>query len=804
MKAAAVFCVLLTLPHALDGQAGAGVVLANDPTAVTEPLDFAGPAYTLFPWLSLRAFSWTGVRYTVQGVDITDPYQPGRPDAPPDAFGIGEAAVRTGLNLGIERAYGSELAVSVAAPGQAWHGAAGSSDTGAWLASNNWPGAAYGPLQQAGKYQRFSEDSLQAGGPLGRRADALVSLAGQWSSQTVPLAPPGADLERRLLTGFGIVRAQLTAKDQVQFDLAVAGAHQPNWGMPAGVEAWAGRPMGPPFGISSIEGFAGCAEDDAFDSFQAAWNRASAAGLWQVRYAAWSARLDTTSNAPAGALSMIELATGAASGAAPLTNLGTRTRQTAAGSYQRPSLRTGKVRHALTVGAEWDRAGMRNRYGVPSDMNLITAAGAPAYVVVFNAPQDSRQRMTNVSAYAQDAIAVQPWLTLDVGVVAELARGGTVAWNTASPRIAAALTPAGIRRLTLRAGYARLYAPLAGRYLDFGDPNSLGGEEYQWTDINHDGRYQAGETGPLIMRFGGPYSSIDLALRPPHADEVNLGAEVSLPGKATARAWLFRRGEKDRIAALDTGVPASDYLPVEVNDPGPDGLPGTFDDRSLAVYARQPASFGQDRYLLTNPRGLSTVAEGVVTEAGGQWRGYSARASFMAVQSTGPTNPGNSPIENDPGAIGSLDADPNASINASGRQFFDRAYVGKAQFVGKLPRFLGGMEWENSVTYMDGAAFARELLVTGLPQGPIVVDATVRGSPGGGNRAEHVMNWNLRLSRRFPMAHGETKLALEVVNVMNSDNKIREVDASGPTFNQRLPLAIEPARFLRMSIQYAF
>jgi len=41
---------------------------------------------------------------------------------------------------------------------------------------------------------------------------------------------------------------------------------------------------------------------------------------------------------------------------------------------------------------------MRNRYGVPSDMNLITAAGAPAYVVVFNAPQDSRQRMTNVSA----------------------------------------------------------------------------------------------------------------------------------------------------------------------------------------------------------------------------------------------------------------------------------------------------------------------------------------------------------------------------------------------------------------------
>ena len=241
-------------------------------------------------------------------------------------------------------------------------------------------------------------------------------------------------------------------------------------------------------------------------------------------------------------------------------------------------------------------------------------------------------------------------------------------------------------------------------------------------------------------------------------------------------------------------------LPVN----GPDGLPGTFDDQLLTVYAQQPASFGQDHYLLTNPPGLSAQTQGMVAEAGSRWRGYSAHASLMAVETTGPTNPGNSPLENDPGVVGSLDSGPNAAINASGRQFFDRAYVGKAQFLGQLPRFLGGIEWENTVNYMDGAAFARELLVTGLPQGPILVDATVRGSPGGGNRAAHAMNWNLRLSRPLPTARGQAKLALDVVNVMNSDNKIREVDASGPTFNERLPLAIEPARFLRMSFQYAF
>jgi hypothetical protein len=232
------------------------------------------------------------------------------------------------------------------------------------------------------------------------------------------------------------------------------------------------------------------------------------------------------------------------------------------------------------------------------------------------------------------------------------------------------------------------------------------------------------------MRFGGAYSSVDPALRPPHADEFNLGAELSLPWEATARIHLFRRDENDRIAALDTGVPASNYLPLQVDDPGPDGLLGTFDDQLLTVYAQLPSSFGLDHYALTNPPGLSARTEGMVAEAGGQWRGYSAHASFMAVESSGPTNPGNSSIENDPGVIGSLDSGPNAAINASGRQFFDRAYVGKAQFLGKLPRFLGSIDWENTVNYMDGAAFARELLVTGLPQGPILVDATVRGSPG--------------------------------------------------------------------------
>ncbi len=124
--------------------------------------------------------------------------------------------------------------------------------------------------------------------------------------------------------------------------------------------------------------------------------------------------------------------------------------------------------------------------------------------------------------------------------------------------------------------------------------------------------------------------------------------------------------------------------------------------------------------------------------------------------------------------------------------------------IARLPNRLGGIECSNTAVYMDGLPFARQLLVTGLPQGPLLVATTVRGSPEGGNRAEYTLDWNLRLSRRFEIAHGSLRLGLDILNVTNAANRLQESDLSGPAFNQRLPVAIEPARFLRFDIQFGF
>jgi hypothetical protein len=105
---------------------------------------------------------------------------------------------------------------------------------------------------------------------------------------------------------------------------------------------------------------------------------------------------------------------------------------------------------------------------------------------------------------------------------------------------------------------------------------------------------------------------------------------------------------------------------------------------------------------------------------------------------------------------------------------------------------------------MDGLVFARQLLISSLPQGPFLVATTVRGSPEGGNRAQYVIGWNLRFSRLFRLPFGKIAVLADVLNVTNAGQRIQENDLSGPSFNQRLPVAIQPPRFIRIGLRYDF
>jgi len=783
------------------------ILLSREPRTVTEPLDFTGESDNRLWLQSQRAISWTATQFKLQGIDATDSYQPGRPVILPNVEALDEVAVRSSFSQTSSGSYGSEIGLFLREPGSSWHGSLTSSNTGGPLVSSTLPALdRRGLVQQSNTFHWFTRDGLDVGGPVTRWADIFASASGEWSSQTVPLAAPGNDQSSRLLFANVRGRVRASAHDQIEGSYVGSRIDLSDWGIPLGIENLAGNRIGPGFVLPG--GLPDTFEVDHLDFAQAGWTRewseASGLGTLEVRYGYSTAHLDGewTHRYTVAAQSRIDLLDGIVSGAPPLLNFAIRRRHSLQAGWQPTSLRTGWARHQIVAGGGWSEASPTNRFANSSNPVLITANGAPAFDVRFTPPVTTVEKLHASSVYIVDHISLPAAWTFDVGVLGDFSAGSSIHWNSVSPRVAFAWRVPHAHGLTLRGTYFRLEAPLAGRYLDFGNPNSLSGAEYAWIDGNSDGVFQPPEQGPMIMRFGGPYSSIAPSLRRPYSDEFDVAAEMELPHRNFASLHLFRRDDKDRIAALDAGIPANAFTPVTIADPGPDGMAGTFDDQRLTVYQQNPATFGQDRYLLTNPPGLREMYAGVTAEIRGQWRGVMAGASLVAEKSWGPANPGNSAFSNDPGVLGALFLDPNTAINAAGRSFFDRAYIGKIYASYRIPRV--GIEVATVADYLDGLPFARQLLVTGLAQGPFVVDATLRGSPEGGDRAEHVTNWNFGLRREFRLPYGSLSGIADVLNTMNAAHAIQENDVTGPSFNRRLPVAIQAPRAIRLGFRYDF
>jgi hypothetical protein len=802
-----------------------GLLSSREPASDAWPLDLTGLNDNRVGLESQGAASWTTTQYKLLGMDATDSYQPGHPVILPDLQEMDSVVVRSGMTETTSNSYGTEVGFFLTQPGTAWHIALFTSETSSAFGASNLPPAAdRGLVEQSSHYQWLTRDGFEASGPIKERADIYAAGTIQWSSQTVPLQSAGTDQGTRLMFGDFRGRFRASARDQLDGLFSGSRITLSNWGQPMGLEALVGRQMAPPL---LPGGFPGQTEVDHMDFLQGGWSHwfseGSGLGILQVRYGYSSAHMDAEAP-PEGVFgsheSKIELLTGQVTGAPPLANFAVRTRQGLEGAWQPSGLQFAGAHHQIILGAGWKSSAPLNRFTVPSDLNLITVGGSPAFVVEFNTPLLSRSIIRTSSSFVADHISLARGLSVDLGAMADVSRGllppqrsgggnftpsrtfaaqpDMIVWNSVSPRASLAWHVPGFERLLLTGGYFRLYAPITGRDLDFGNPNSLSGSVYQWVDRNSDGQFQIGEEGPVLMRFGGEYSSISPTLRRPYADQFHFGARSSLGRRSFASFSMFRRDDKQRLAALDVGIPPQAFTPVTIFDP--------LTHLPLTVYQQSPATFGQDRYLLTNPTGLRTFNEGWTAELGFAWRALMVHMSYTAEKSFGFNNPGNSILENDPGVVGSLFLNPNTTINAEGRNYLDPSYIGKAQATYRLPSWWGGIEVASTFDYIGGLAFGGELLVTGLAQGPFLVLATDRagipsGGGGAGYRADSLANWNLRLLREFPLPIGKLTASTEILNVLNAAHIAQE---GGFASNPRSPIAFQESRWVLLHLRYEF
>ena len=291
---------------------------------------------------------------------------------------------------------------------------------------------------------------------------------------------------------------------------------------------------------------------------------------------------------------------------------------------------------------------------------------------------------------------------------------------------------------------------MAGRHLDFGNSNSLSGLEYVWDDGNHDRVFQYWERARLLRRFGGPYSSIDQQLKRPFTDEFIASLEWKPSARSMVRARWFARNDRNRIAALNIGVPFSAYQARSIVDPGADFVPGTPDDQTLTLYEQDQTTFSQDSFLLTNP-GINMKQQGFLIEGESIAKSFFLKASLLAAKSWGPAN----------------------------------------------------LELYNFVLLAGGFPYGRRLLVTGLSQGPVLAAASPRGGAAG-YRTDALVSWNVRIARTFEMPRGVLRWSVDVYNLLNRNATLQEEELSGPGFAFSQPLALQPPRFLRMGLAWSF
>jgi hypothetical protein len=266
------------------------------------------------------------------------------------------------------------------------------------------------------------------------------------------------------------------------------------------------------------------------------------------------------------------------------------------------------------------------------------AAGVtrPAQIVVFNTPLAQKTRMRNFAAFAQDRLSYSR-VTLNVGLrysfydgylPEQTGGGGTWAelfplntyprldpgysWKTFAPRTSVVYKLTEDGRNVAKASYSRYYEVMyTGEFADVINPNTInpvsaangsgGLKTFPWFGPVHAGKVGANEYNHTpSSTFRPSVNRIDPNLRDPRNDEIMFSYQRELMSNVGLNVAWIQRWFNDLTVNEEIGIPANGYTLRTFNDPGPDNLVGTPDDRPITLYSVLPQYLGQNVSFHTN------------------------------------------------------------------------------------------------------------------------------------------------------------------------------------------------------------
>jgi hypothetical protein len=478
-----------------------------------------------------------------------------------------------------------------------------------------------------------------------------------------------------------------------------------------------------------------------------------------------------------------------------------------------------KAQNRIQYGIQAQYCQSSSRLVARNNLHLHFFDGLPLEVVMLNTPVRHQEAALHLNLFAQDSIILQNFISFYFGLNLAFSHGwlppqepntifeprigpyrNTITWFNLSPRLGVILPLSKARASALKLSLARYFFTLPLQYLTYGSPSALGGRVYSWNDLNSDNQYQEGEAGALIRREGPFYSIIDTDLKRPYTNELTVSFVHTFGSNWHLSVGGFYRETRNLVETLNIGVPFSSYQPVQFYDTGDDRIPDTHDDLTFTVYNQDIGTLGHDFFLLTNPDPDERVSKyhGLDLTL---VKKYSSKFTFFlsltAISAVGFTNPGNTEWENDDGVIGSLYDNPNTLINSEGEMRFDRGYTGRigVNFLAPLGIRVGGI-----IKYYDGQPFARKIIVTGMNQGPFFIQAHPRGV----SRYEYNMTVDIRLEKKWSIGRTDLRVILDAFNLLNRALATEENEWTGPEFPLRFATEIQSPRVFRLGLVYEF
>ena len=756
----------LSLPH---GDSAWDLLETVAPFAFTEPMNTGGTLTGVPLLVGSEASSWTQASFRIGLADVTDPSTGGRPLLYPDLSlldGIHLTTSGTDLQSG---APGPVIALVPKSGGSVW-------DRSLAFAGSPSPFQANGSSTIAPVANLRSLGRVQAGlgGPLTTRLHLFASVAGTWSShfdRREPYALPGNVLS-----------------------LAVHPTFEISPDRSADLTGWVQQTR-TAFGARALLQNRDAAATRSYGGVAGGWH-SGGQRIVEVSGALSSGRL-TPLVPPSSARGTVDRLADDPIEALIGATGGSRTRGSIAAT-----LTTGTTVR-LNAGVSASGAVM---HASPFGTGLIgeTVAGIPARAWDYGLIGDSHRSETTFAMYGSadtrlfDTIDVNGGLRLEhVGASARGAASG-ISWTSLEPR---AMLHYARGPWSGVLGARRYHPVLALTTLAAGDPAGPYGHSYLWTDGNGDHLVENDELGALVSVVGpgspSPgFSTIGPAIKRPYVDELLAAIDVRIKPSVSLRfSGISRRGG-NLLARYDTGVPFAAYTLNYVPDPGLN-LGGPEDDFMLPIYSRPPATFGQDRYLLTNIPSVHSTYGGlylaVLVEKSPRWH---LLVAATALRSYAPAAfRGHEPSENDELIIGDSYSDPNSNTFVQGRTLFDRGYGLKVAASYNARRRL---TIATVARYADGQNFARLVLAPDLPQGADLVRAYANGK----SKFTYAATLDLRLQKVVTWAGRDFTLGIESYNLTNLRNEVEEWTLTGPLW--RKPTVTQPPRVIRLTAGVTF